>query len=496
MNHSFSRNALANLIQMILSAALLFVLYRFLNKTLGVAGLGIWSVVLSTASASRFADLGLSQGVTRFVAWHQARKEPEIAAKFIETGIVSIIVICGVLLMLINTPIHLILPHFFKPDVLPKAFEIIPYSLVSVLLTMAGAVIQSGFDGCQRMDLRALLVVIGQGLMLLLAFELVPKYGLVGLALSQIGQGIFLLIAGWIGLRTVIVDLPWMPWRWNRDIFKELYAYGANMQAASVFILMFDPITKGFLAKFSGVSAVGYFEMANQVVIKVRALIVVANQAIVPEVAVLSETNPKRLISLYIENVRALIFISLPVFALLIASEGIIFKMLNGQNEQVFYFLIQCNAIGWLINTVGSPAYFFNLGTGRLGFNTVSHIIMTSVNACLGYMMGRWFGLDGVVFAYVASLMAGSMYLVITFQLNSGISWRALMLNEYLFVILASALLIAIRYIDPWLLTFGEYAHVLIRYLLPSILLGVALWRHSVFGVIRDYVKTSLNVKM
>ena len=53
---------LANVLQALAGAALLFALYRYINTTLGVEQLGVWSVVLATASASRLADLGLSAG--------------------------------------------------------------------------------------------------------------------------------------------------------------------------------------------------------------------------------------------------------------------------------------------------------------------------------------------------------------------------------------------------------------------------------------------------
>jgi O-antigen/teichoic acid export membrane protein len=75
MTRPLSSNAAANVLQALAGAALLFALYRYINTTLGVEQLGIWSVVLATASASRLADLGLSAGVTRFVARDRARGE-------------------------------------------------------------------------------------------------------------------------------------------------------------------------------------------------------------------------------------------------------------------------------------------------------------------------------------------------------------------------------------------------------------------------------------
>lgn len=45
-----------------ISSVLIFVLYRYISTALGVDRLGVWSVVLAAASASRLADLGLNSG--------------------------------------------------------------------------------------------------------------------------------------------------------------------------------------------------------------------------------------------------------------------------------------------------------------------------------------------------------------------------------------------------------------------------------------------------
>jgi len=83
---TLSRNAMANMLQMGLSAVYLFLLCRYLASTLGLSKLGIWSVVLASASASHLVVLGLSASVTRFVAKSITLDEPRRAAEAIETA--------------------------------------------------------------------------------------------------------------------------------------------------------------------------------------------------------------------------------------------------------------------------------------------------------------------------------------------------------------------------------------------------------------------------
>ena len=259
---------------------------------------------------------------------------------------------------------------------------------MSLWLTIVGAVFQGGLDGCQRMDLRAGLVVTGQALLLALAIWLVPRCGLVGLAWAQIGQGLFLAGAGRWLLRRALPALPRLPRKWSRPVLRDMLGYGANVQAATVFMLLLDPVAKALMARFGGPAAAGFFEMANQVLLKVRALIVSANQAIVPHVAALAEAEPARLTRLYRDNMRLLVFVTLPVFALLIAWAGGLSWLLVGAYQPEFVFLITLLAVAWSANIFAGPAHFTNLGTGHVGWNTLSHVLMGALNAGLGWLLG------------------------------------------------------------------------------------------------------------
>jgi O-antigen/teichoic acid export membrane protein len=76
--------------QVIVSAITLFVLYKFIYRTLGPANLGLWSLVLATTGVARFTDLGLSGSLERFVARYRALNDTSQAILVVETGIISV----------------------------------------------------------------------------------------------------------------------------------------------------------------------------------------------------------------------------------------------------------------------------------------------------------------------------------------------------------------------------------------------------------------------
>lgn len=477
---SVTSNAIANVLQLVICAVLLFVLYRYISTTLGVDKLGVWSVVLATASASRLADLGLSAGVTRFVARYLALGMTQKAAQVVETGVLALSVIVGLIFAGVYPFVGKLLAQLFDGEYLLQALEILPFALVSLWLTIVSSVAQSGLDGCQRMAPRAVLVVLGQTVMVMLAFALLPRWGLVGLAWAQLGQGGVLLVGGWMVLRRNLPELSFIPCRWHRSVFQEMLGYGANVQAANVLMMLVDPLTKALMAKFGGPAAAGCFEIANQVIHRARTLIVAANQAVVPKIAHMVETAPMQLSELYRENIRILVLAALPVYALLFAWGGLFSQLFLGAYQAEFVCFFQVSALAWLLNTFAGPAYFVNLGAGSVGLNTLSNMTMGVVNLLLGVVLGEMYGAIGVAWGYALALMLGSVLLIAVFQMRHAIRWRELILGEDvpLVVVFLAVSLIGVADFDLLNTVWN------LGILLPPLALSVVFWLHPFRGVL------------
>lgn len=483
---SLHRNALANVLQMLVGAGLMFVLYRYINATLGIALFGVWSVVLATASASRLANMGVGAGMTRFVAKYLALEDGRTAASMVETAAVTLSVVLGVVLPLLYFPLKLILAHVFSGQYLDEAQMLLPYALASLWLGDVAGVFESGFEGLQRMDLRAGILVTGQALRLGLAIWLIPAYGLIGLAEAQVAQGVFQFLTGWIVLRRLLPQLGRLPLRWSRRAFRELIGYGANLQLATLFMMLMDPVAKAFMAKFGGASAAGYFEMANQLVLKVRALIVTANQAIVPKVAALAEIDPSRLVSLYRENMRVLVFVTLPITALLVVWAGGFSWLLTGEYHLQLVHLIELFAVAWGFNIFTGPAYFINMGTGDIRWNTLSHMLMGVLNVALCWLLGIRFGLAGVAFSYAIALVVPSATLMIIFAKTNKIKWAhnyrgTDLILFFSFIVITSFGFIAYTEFDFWNPVVAS-----LIFALPLVLLGTAMWIHPLGRSLRS----------
>jgi len=407
-----------SVVQIVVIGGVLFILYKFLLNTIGAEQLGIWSLVLAATSVTQIANFGLSGSVVKFVAKYIARGENENVSGVIQTAALSVAAFVG-LVLLIGYPIAKWVLGLVIPDEsLPLALSILPYSFLALWIMVITSIFQAGLDGYQRIDLRSLLLMGGAVLHLLLCFVLAPTYGLIGVAYAGVIQNITILLSSWFLLKRYLPLLPIFPYKWNRGLFKEIIGYGINFQVISVTTMFYDPTTKALLSKFGGLSIVGYYEMASRMVQQFRALIVSANQVLVPAIADLKEKTPEKIQSVYLTSYQLLFYLALPLYSLIIVCTPIISELWVGHYERIFVIFGILLAIGWFLNTLAGPAYFANLGIGELRWNVAGHIVIALLNAGLGFLLGMLYDGFGVVIAWAVSLAIGSSIICLLYHIE------------------------------------------------------------------------------
>ena len=407
MNRKLSRNVLSAAIQLLTQTLVLVVLYRFLLDTIGVERLGIWSIVLAAASAARVSELGMAGSVTKYVAGYRAKGDYQAAAESLQTAALSLAGALGVVLIAIYPGLLWALPHILPPEGLKEGQVILPYGMLSLWLTAVASIWMSGLDGCLRTDLRAGIMISGSVIYLLVSFASVSHYGLVGLAVAQVVQGMILVIGGWLVIRRIMGLSHVAPAQWSNVRFKEMFKYGLNFQVNSVVMMLFEPVTKILLGRYGELSAAGYFDMAQRLVMAVRGLIVESNRVIVPVFAGM-DVREGHVGSLYARNMRLLLFLVTPVFAALLASAPAISELWIGHFQWQFVLMVLCLAFAWYLNSITAPAYFAYLGQGKLYWVTAAHIITGCTNIITGFVLGYFLGWQGVISAFTFSLVLGS----------------------------------------------------------------------------------------
>lgn len=467
-------------IQVLATAGILFALYFFLIRILGAEKVGLWSLILATSSVANLGGFGMAGGVVKFVSKYLALGNPKKAAACLETGAISVAVLIAVFLALLYPAFVWILEYLLPTESTALGISLLPYSLLSFLITATGAVFLSGLDGVQRIDIRSLVVSGSAAIHLSCAFLLVPKFDLMGLAYAQVIQSIAMLLVAWYFLRRTLRELSILPINWNKALFQEMFMYGLNFQMTSLVQMLFDPVTKALIGFFGGLAAVSYFEMANRLIMQCRALVVAANQVLVPVIAGMYETKRSEIGNVYESSVRLLLYLTLPLYSAIGAAVPIVSEVWIGRDERLFVIFTAVLTVGWFVNNLTAPAYFGNLGSGHLRWNTLSHVLIGILNAAIGLLLGYYLGPIGVVMGFAISLVVGGGLLLVKYHAENALPLARFLPAENWALIIACAVAPPLIWSCYYLFkeSIGLPLTILVCMSIFSGLILPVMWRH------------------
>jgi O-antigen/teichoic acid export membrane protein len=436
------RNAVLVVLQAIVNGVALFILYWYLLELLGADQVGLWSVVLATASASRLSEFGFAGGATKFIAQAIAHGDSGRATVMIKTAFTSVSVALGAVVIIIYPLAKAVLALVVPAEVHSQAVSLIPYAIASVWLSGMSSVLMASLDGCHRADIRAVLSMVSSFAYLGLIFLLAPMYGIVGLGLAQLGQAAFLTLFGWIILRSQIGASSLTPIGWSRKEFLGMLGYSVNFQLISMLQMLSEPLRKMLIAKFGGLGATAYFDMANRMILQFRGLIVAVNKVLVPRIATVKELDPGSLSTTYINMCRWTVFITMPLYGGISWAIPVIGMLWIGSEAGPFCVFAFLLLFGYAINTISSPAYFMNIGSGDLRWNVYSHLLLAGMTVFVGIPLGLGYGAVGVVLAAVLALSAASVLTIVAYHRMHALPVSALMAPDLRSFLLVMAVLI------------------------------------------------------
>jgi O-antigen/teichoic acid export membrane protein len=482
--------------QILASAAVMFFLYRFLIRAVGVERLGIWSLVLATTSVVTLANQGISASIVKFVAKYAAREKTEEVSLLVQTAVIS----TGLALALVSAGLYPAARYILE-IVLPRAslaetWKILPIALVSLWITILVGVLQAGLVGHEMIALCNYLELSGAVAYLLLALLLVPSRGLLGLAYAQTIAAAALMVATWVMLRRRIPSLPLVPRRWNRALFREMAGYGFQFQLITASQAMREPVTKALLAKFGGLAVTGLYELAARSVVTLREIIVQANQVLVPTVSGLQERDPDSVPAVYRESYRLIFFLAIPAFAFLVVASPFISQVWIGRYEPLFVRFVALLAAGWLVNVLTNPAYVVRLGTGALRWVLAGCVSMTILNATLGFVAGSHWGGTAVVAASAASLAGGYLIVLVSYHLANRAPFAQLLPEESREILFAS--LLAAAMCLPYFCSWPPHSIISLRVtagmaVALAAIMAIPMWIHPMRKRLLHWVLSSVQ---
>ena len=273
--------------------------------------------------------------------------------------------------------------------------------------------------------------------------------------------------------------------------------YSVNFQVISASRLLFEPLAKILVTHFGGFGAVGFFEFAHKMVFQLRAFIVTAHQSIVPAIAYLQERAPEQIQIIYKKSYHLLLYLVLPSLPFFVAITPIVSRLWIGYYEPQFVIFSHLLFLGWFLNILSNPAYFANLGIGKLRWNVAGHLVIGVLNGGLGWVLGARFGGAGVTVGFVIGLIVGSLVTAQAYQWEYGIRYADLFRRDSLVLGLAALVGLALS-TAGYILLHESWPLVVLIFPVPGIfILTVArpLWNHSVRIQVQDWLYNILLKK-
>lgn len=413
------RNAAFSVVQVLLSAVAMVAMYRLLMRSLPIEAIGLWSLVIGSASVARLTELGLGAGALRFIAGDIGAGRPDRAAGVAGMAGLCVAILVGVLALASRRFLYDYLIGATPAAMHGAVAPLLDAALASVVLGSIANVVFSSIDGCQRMDLRAQIQIAASFVQLGATWFVLPRYGLAGLGLAALAQALFQLVIG-AGVAVRLLGVPLRSYLvFDRARLRDLFVYGGGLQISGLAQLLFEPLIKVLLTSFSGLALTGYFDIANRIMQQLRSVIVAAYSALVPHIAARSgrgDMDPVQVRSIYGEASDLLLFIALPYFACIAAALPLALTLWKGNFDSVFLAVALVQFGAWFVNVMISPAYLLFVALGRLRFNIAGHVITGLLTLLLGTALGHFAGGSGVLAAGAAGLIAGSLVVLIAFH--------------------------------------------------------------------------------
>lgn len=404
-------NVVTAIFAFVANVGLVFVSYKLVIAQGGLEVLGIWSTLLAWIYMIRLGDVGMATATTRFVAAADLEVDGPAIRRYIDTGIVMNSLLFAVLSVVGGTVMGYQIENILPPSAQNEGRAILPIMIGGFFLMNVAGLVTGALQGLHLGYRGAWLGIVGTLVQLSVAVALVPRQGLEGLAWAQLSQYALMSIVGWALVLRAVGDKARLPRYITVATFREMLGFSVRAQIANVVNGMFEPVAKIIVGRFAGLEVLGRFELAYKIVALPRNAVVAGVHASIPAITRLITYNIEDARNLYKKTVRRVCTAGAAVLAVVVLLAPVIsWLWLENVDKQLWIFIVLL-AIGFLVNTMGAPAFTLGMASGLMIGNIQSAVLSVTsmlLAAVVGELIG---GSVGIVSGVMLGLAIGGVYI-------------------------------------------------------------------------------------
>lgn len=401
-----------------INALLAFVTYAVIVRITDLATVGLWALVSSVMAFARSVDVW-SRGVSAFVAQARVKEGDGAAATYVSTAALAGAGGYALVTLLAAPLLWWGLAEVVDREAERLLAEILPLMLISFWLNSVGGVYQLGFLGFERPGLKAIQTIGGSAIFLVGTLILAPIYGLAGMVVAQIMQGLAML-----AFALTVFHLGMMRHRafrlFDRSIVAELVGFGSKAIGLGAMQLLTEPILRLIANHFGGLASVGIVDFASRLCQIPRTFIGAIGQTIIPAFARATHAPASEQRRLF-DHCRAMIVpLSASMMAATIGGAYLAGLVFIDQTTIDVALITAILAVGWLTNMATSTEYFMLFGHRALRVLGVSHIVMVGGMLALGFLGGFVGSFEGAIVGAMTGVVASAAILVLQTEKPKG----------------------------------------------------------------------------
>jgi O-antigen/teichoic acid export membrane protein len=372
-------------------------------RQIGPEELGSWALLWSTLGLGVVFLLGLPTLITPAISLcRDERRDSDIPALFTRTHWAVIVVAIGWLALSLLADDLLL--DLVALRVSSESRLLLWIAVSGVFATQLSIFYAGTLDGFGLMRRRAGLSSLSVLTYSITALCLVPYYGLPGLAIAFLVQGLVSMTSMGLAVYSQISRIQPRPTTGllRLDI-GDLIRQGGSLQLVGILVGAVEWGSRLLVSAVGTMAIVGYFDLAQKVVLQLRNVLVAGAQVILVEFA--RQRHAKGESALLLHSTLVFMGLAAPIYTCLLLTAPVISSIMVGHVETVFVNALRCITIGLVPQLVCGPAYFALIAQRRLPWVLGAHLLMLFVVMGGTLFAHSWLARVGVYsLAYLASM--------------------------------------------------------------------------------------------
>ncbi|HWY57358.1 MAG TPA: oligosaccharide flippase family protein [Terriglobales bacterium] len=424
-------NVASGLIRLVVVAPVPFLLTPFLLRHLGTQGFGAWAVFLSINSLTSLADIGVMGTLTKHVSQHYTRQDYTNLNKVVNAGLLIFLVVASLGVLAVNLAAGLLASAFFRNLLVSHSQSqfMIRLLTASIALNLLSYPFSSVISGLQRLDVVNLLwalntVITASGAALFVSLGL----GIEGLVYAIVLTSSVLFVLNVWTARHLLPQLRVQPTSVQWSDIKELSAFSTQIYVTQMATAVYIHTEKLLLAHFTGLTAAGWYDIANDLAMKIRNFPALLMTPLMPAASELdARQDHDRAEELYYRAHKYLAFVGVGMFLVVALQAHRFVELWLGPGfTGTARALIVLTGVQ-VGNLACAPALFILIGKGILRPAVRFAVIGMTGTLLVSTTLIALFGFTGALYGTSISVLGAAAYLVFLFHQETGYAKRRLL---------------------------------------------------------------------